>query len=65
MALTEEQRQALGEKMSHRGAGRSKVNPEDVAKRYLSGERVKDIADSLGVMPETIYAHLRKARDGK
>lgn len=65
MALTEKQRQALAEKLVKSGPKKPRVNGEEAVKRYLAGERVKDIAGSYGVLPETIYVHLRKARDGK
>lgn len=65
MTITAKQQEALSVKMSKRGRSQGKVNTEDVVKRYLAGERVLDIAESLGATPETVYVHLRKARDGK
>ncbi len=42
-----------------------KVDREAVVAAYLGGEPVADIAKRLGVWTDTVYSHLRAARDEK
>lgn len=61
MAITEAMKEKLVEKMSLRGP--RSLDTEAIAKAYLSGQTVVEIATEFGCTIVTVYRHLRKARD--
>jgi hypothetical protein len=63
MSITNKQREKL-KTMLVRGA-RRKVDREECVRRYLAGERVRDIAEDLGVGAMCIYQNLKAAVEGK